>query len=96
MIALGDAVELEVDAEVPEGQGMLILVEWDPEGTGAYVPIEPAVDGTTSKIVARVPSTYTTPGTHLAGVRVTSHRTGDVDSEYARVMNLGRARVVVT
>ncbi|HEX5587224.1 MAG TPA: hypothetical protein VFZ17_07955 [Acidimicrobiia bacterium] len=95
-IALGEAVELEVHAEVPDGQGTLILLEWDPEGTGTYVSAEPALDGTTAKTVTRLSYTYATRGTHLAGVRVTAHRTGDVNSEFARVINLGRARVVVT
>ena len=95
-VGIGVPVELEVDAEIPEGQGTVILVEWDPEGNGDWAAMESAADGTATRVVERLVHTYPEPGTRIAGVRVTSHRMGAVDAVFGRSINLGRARVVVT
>jgi hypothetical protein len=91
----GAPVALEVDAGVADGQGFVILVEWDPEGTGTWVPADAVLDGTVPHVTQRLQHAYAEPGMRIAGVRVTSHRTGDVDATFGRIVNLGRARVVV-
>jgi hypothetical protein len=91
----GEPVDLEVDAGVADGQGFVILVEWDPEGTGTWIPAEVALDGTATHVTRRLEHAYAEPGMRIAGVRVTSHRTGDVEATFGRIVNLAQARVVV-
>ena len=39
---------------------------------------------------------FSEPGTYFPALRVASQRQGSVDTPFARVLNLGRVRVVVT
>ena len=88
-------VELTVEAEVPSGQGTVTHVEWDIEGTGTWVATPSQPDGTSARLVTTMVHRYPRPGTYFAGVRITSHREGEVDATFGRVTNLARARVVV-
>jgi hypothetical protein len=93
-IALGGEVMLQVQAEVPPGAGRLVSLEWDLDGTGRFAlhePIEPATELTTER---RWSPPH--PGTHFPVARVVAHRDGDESTPYARLQNVGRARVVVT
>ncbi|KAL4789746.1 hypothetical protein BDV19DRAFT_382853 [Aspergillus venezuelensis] len=92
-IDAGDSVELRVNAEVPSSAGEIVAVEWDFYGTGDFVA------GTLSepckKLNTIVKHVYNATGTYFPAVRVASHRDGDMDTAFARALNLGRARVVV-
>jgi len=94
-VAVGEPVTLAVEAELPDGTGTVIAVEWDFDGTGAFPSSDDGVDGTQSRIASSVTHTYDTPGTYFPAVRVTAHREGDVSARSRRVENLGRCRVVV-
>jgi hypothetical protein len=91
----GATVQLDVHAAVPAGQGGIIALEWDPEGTGEWVPDTGALDGTEGQATRSLGHTYARPGTYFPGVRITSHRHGEVTATVGRITNLGRARVVV-
>ena len=95
-VSQGEPVDLKVDAEVPNGQGFVIMVEWDPEGTGTWVAAEEAIDGTAARVGLHWRHAYAQPGTRIVGVRVTSNRTGNLRATFGQIVNLGRARVVVT
>ncbi|KAL3496362.1 hypothetical protein BJX62DRAFT_222052 [Aspergillus germanicus] len=70
-------------AEVPPGAGKIVSVEWDFYGTGEF------------RLNSLIEHVYNTTGTYFPAVRVASHRDGDVDTPFARALDLGRARVVV-
>lgn len=93
-VPVGVDVLLEATAEVPPGTGSVVRVEWDLDGSGAYAvrqDVEPA-----ESITAELRHSFTAPGTYFPAVRVSSHRTGDASTPFARIQNLARVRVVVS
>ena len=87
----GTEVALRAQITVPPGTGQVVLVEWDLDGRGYTIQedIEPA-----EALTIQRRHTFASAGTHLPAVRVASHRDGD-PSQFARIYNLARARVVV-
>jgi hypothetical protein len=94
VINAGESVELELNAEVPPGAGTIVDVEWDFDSLGLF-PERTEMDGTQSEAKLTQTHCYKKPGTYFATARVTSHREGDVSSEFRRVPNLASVRVVV-
>jgi hypothetical protein len=92
-IGAGESVALEVAVEVPPGAGKIVSVEWDFYGTGEFLVGD--VGRPSKKLSSVIQHVYSTAGTYFPAVRVASHRDGDVDTTFARALNLGRARVVV-
>lgn len=90
----GQEVVLSVVAEAPKGAGSIVEVAWNFEGDGEWPevyrpqPADPILHHETRHVFHR-------PGTYFASARVIAHATGDADDPFARVMNLGRCRVVV-
>jgi hypothetical protein len=63
---------------------------------GAWDAADPGLDGAAATSVQLLQHVYERPGTYFPGVRVTSHRRGDVRATSGRIANLARARVVVS
>lgn len=95
-VRIGQSVTFAVDAEVPPASGMLIAVEWDFDGAGAYPFKHPGIDGNSKAAKLTTTHAFDKPGTYFPAVRVVSHRDGDVEATALRIENLGRVRVVVT
>src|SRR3546814_5402248 len=95
LVAVGDEFTLSAAAEVPAGQGTIVAVEWDFDGTGRFPVAEEGVDGTAESGRYERHHSYDKPGTYFATVRVTAHRQGDTSTPYLRIPNLARVRVVV-
>jgi len=92
-VAPGATVRLDAVVDAPAGGGDVVSVEWDLDGTGEFSvrsDIEPL-----PHVEVTLDHEFTEPGTHFPTVRVASHRAGDVDTPFARLENLARARVVV-
>ena len=81
---------------MPPGTGTVVAVEWDVDGTGTYAESDPTIDGASSRCTSSTTHTYDEPGTYFVAVRVSAQREGSLRSPHARVLNLGRARVVVS
>jgi hypothetical protein len=81
--------------EVPPGGGAVVGAAWDFEGSGE---VSAPADLGQPEVRVTVSSThaYARPGTYFPVLRAWSHRDGDRRTPYARVQNIGRARVVVT
>lgn len=94
-VKAGEAVELVGIVEVPTGTGTVVSAEWDLDGEGNYplaAGLEKAGD---ERVEVRLSHRFTEPGTHFVTLRAASQRAGDATTPFARVQNLGRARVVV-
>ena len=92
---VGATVTLKGFAQTPPGTGTIVRAQFDAEGTGRFAePIE-GVDGTSESITLELTYTYSEPGTYFPSFRVGAHRHG-VDRRGDAVLNLARARVVVT
>jgi hypothetical protein len=79
-------------AEVPPGTGFVVALEWDFDGTGRFT-VRETVEPAEAVVVERRWSAPE-PGTYFPVVRVVAQRDGDATSEYARLRNLARVRVV--
>ena len=93
-VAIGDEVTLRATAQVPEGTGAIVSMEWDFEGTDLF-PVQKSVE-TSARVVVEYRHTFETPGTYFPTVRVAAHRDGDTTTPFARIQNLARVRVVVS
>lgn len=94
-VAVGEDVQLRVEAEVPPGTGTVISVKWDFDGSGTY-PFAHDIDGSAARVDLKTTHSFDRPGTYFVTAMVESHRDGDVKATSRRVPNLGAARVVVT
>ena len=95
-VSVGEEVEFTAYVEVPPSAGTVVSVEWDFEGTGDFPVTEPGLDGSARRLTVKTTHTFTEPGTYFPAVRAGSHRQGRTDTAIARVLNLGRVRVVVS
>jgi hypothetical protein len=95
-VGVGETVNLEVHAEVPEGAGTIIAVQWDFDGSGTFGKAHDEVDGSTREVKLSTTHSYDAPGTYFATALVHSHRDGDVAATARRIPNLDQVRVVVS
>ncbi|RBR08942.1 uncharacterized protein FIESC28_10122 [Fusarium coffeatum] len=91
-VAPGEIKEFHVKAQVPDGVGQIVALEWDPLGIGEYTKIDIDVG---PEVDLRFSCAYKRPGVYFAGVRAASHRDGNTETEIALAWNLDRVRVVV-
>jgi hypothetical protein len=93
-VAPGEPVTLKVDIEVPPRAGTLLGLEWDLDGTGAYIP---GGDGIVGKTHAQIglTHTYQTAGTYVIAAR-TASAPDDTVGQTRPIYNLGRVRVIVS
>ena len=92
-VAVGSTVTLQASIEVPQGAGEVVSIEWDFYGNADFVKGDFGVPR--QSVHASTTHTYTTPGVYFPSIRVASHRSGNLESPYAKALNLGRARVIV-
>jgi hypothetical protein len=92
-VSPGHDVIFTATAEVPDGTGAIVKVEWDLDGSGHFAVSETV--GSAEKIVVEHRFAFERPGTYFPTVRVTANRDRDTNSRYGRVYNLARSRVVV-
>jgi hypothetical protein len=92
-VALRYVITLRATAEVPEGAGVIVTVEWDFDGAGSF-PIAESIM-VAEKVDVQRQFSFAEPGIYFPTVRVAAQRNGDRTSPYARVQNLARVRVVV-
>jgi hypothetical protein len=91
----GERVVLEAHVDVPNDAGTIVAAEWDFVGTGDFPYGAGPVDGSAAHLTLTTTHSFAEPGTYFPMLRVTSHRTGQTDTPFAGVQNLGRVRVVV-
>lgn len=92
-VAAGQPITLSATVEVPPNTGKVVAVEWTFDGDGRYVPADLGDIRPTVSIKAT--HAYSKPGTYFRALRATSQREGDPKTQFGRIQNLGRARVIV-
>ena len=91
---VGQTVEFVGVIEAPPNTGKIITAEWDFDGSGAFTE-KSAVDPAPRVRVMKTHA-FAGPGTYFVVLRGISQRQGDAGTDFARIRNLGRTRVVVT
>ena len=94
-VKAGDTVELVGVAGVPRGTGELVAAEWDIDDEGTYPVKGEIVDAGDNTVRIELSHRFDQPGVHFVTLRVASQRDGDSGTPFARIQNLGRARVIV-
>ena len=90
-VAVGEAVTLTATIDVPAQAGRIVSAEWDLDGSGSYSVKTDSNETHNVKLL----HSFSTPGTYFVTLRAAAQRTGDRQTPFTRVQNLGRARVVV-
>jgi hypothetical protein len=93
-VGVGDVITIRATAQVPEGAGVIVTVEWDFDGTGSFPTAESVAVAEEVDVQRQV--SFAESGVYFPTVRVAAQRIGDRTSPYARVQNLARVRVVVS
>jgi hypothetical protein len=94
-VKAGETITFAGVIEVPPGTGKVVAAEWDFDGSGAFAEKDASVVAA-PKVQVTKTHTFSTPGTYFVVLRGMSQRSGDPTTPYARIRNIGRARVVVT
>lgn len=91
----GDAVELVAVVDLPRGTGKIVSAQWDIDDEGTF-PINGQIeDAGEDRVTVGLSHVFDRPGTHFVTLRVAAQRGGDANTPFARIQNLGRARIVV-
>lgn len=98
-VSVGETVKMDVQVEIPEGTGSLVLVEWSPSGNGHYERVIHPENYETMqgghRIRFSLPVAFDETGTYFPTVRVFSERNADPTSTFTLIPNLAMTRVVV-
>jgi len=94
-LAVDQVVTFYAVVDVPPNTGKVVAAQWDFEGVGNYPVAATLVDASLPRITVIATYSYSKPGTYFPVLRAVSQREGDAKTPWARVQNLGRARVVV-
>ena len=94
-VRVGEPVTLTARIEVPKQTGSIVTAEWDLDGSGTF-GVKADMTQTPGPLVSvKLLHSFDKPGTYFVTLRAVSQRDGDRETPFARVQNLGRARVVV-
>jgi hypothetical protein len=94
-VAVGEQVTLTARIDMPKRAGSVVAAEWDLDGSGSYGVKADLNETRAPLLTVKLAHRFDKPGTYFVTLRAASQRDGDHDTPFARVQNLGRARVVV-
>jgi hypothetical protein len=87
-------VTFEMSAVCPPGAGVIVDIEWDFDGSGAWPERETEIPGSAREITRSRGYQYSESGTYFTTVRVWTQRS-DCETSLYRVPNLSQVRVIV-
>ncbi|RMO80842.1 hypothetical protein ALQ33_00798 [Pseudomonas syringae pv. philadelphi] len=91
---VGEPITLLGNISVPKSAGKIVVTEWSATGSNDFVDA-PLPHKPSESLAVHETFAYPKAGVYYPVLRVTSQREGNVDTEFARVRNLARVRVVV-
>jgi hypothetical protein len=94
-VAAGEPVTLAAAIELPPQTGRIVSAEWDLDGSGTYAVKADITGPADRRVTATLVHSFAKPGTYFVTLRAASQRDGGDGTPFARIQNLGRARVVV-
>ena len=95
VVKMGQVVMFSAAVEVPAGTGKIVAADWDFEGAGTFPVAGDIPKAPRAKLIISAQHSYAKAGTYFATLCVSSERSGDMKSSFARIQNIGRVRVVV-
>jgi hypothetical protein len=96
-VAPGETVTLVAKVSVPPHAGRIVAAAWDFDGKGTYPSTVDLAKAQSSgnDLTITVTHGFAQPGTYFPVLRAALQRKGDQRTNYGRIQNLGRVRVVV-
>jgi hypothetical protein len=94
-VSVDGKVSLSAVIEVPGGQGSIVGVEWDVDGTGRFATEEKITSTSQEKMTLTKTHSFSKPGTYFITLRAVSQRRGNAQTPFTRIRNLDRVRVIV-
>jgi len=94
-VAVGEPVTLTARIDMPKQAGSIVAAEWDLDCSGSYGVKADLNEIRAPLLHVKLVHSFDKPGTYFVTLRAASQRNGDRETPFARVQNLGRARVVV-
>jgi hypothetical protein len=94
-VAVGQQVTLTAVIDMPPHAGRIVSAEWDLDGSGAYSIKADLEQTKAASSEVKLIHSFDEPGTYFVTLRAASQREGDARTAFARIQNLGRARVIV-
>jgi len=95
----GNPVTFSAVIDVPPNTGKVVSAAWDFEGEGTFSTNQEITRANTnssgSQVQLKIVHVFSKPGTYFPALLATSQRDGDGKSQFTRIPNLGRVRVVV-
>ena len=89
-------MHLTASVEIPEGMGHLVEVDWDFDEGENFYPERITWEATDkNELLITKSHTFTRPGTYFVTIRVIAERNGNRETDFARIQNLDRTRVIV-
>jgi hypothetical protein len=95
-VAVSETVTLSARIDVPPGAAKVVAASWDFEGLGTYPDDADLGDTSNGTVEISAKHSFSKPGTYFPALRVASQRESNPDTPFARSLNLGRVRVVVS
>jgi len=98
-INVGKPVTLTAVIDVPPGTGRAVSAAWDLNGQGTFATAQQITKSNSnasgSQVTLKITYSFSKPGTYFPALLATSQREGDGTSQFTRIPNLGKARVIV-
>jgi len=92
-VAIDQELDLQVQAQLPDGRPGFVRVDWDLDTDGELEVSETATPGLTLSASKKI--SFSKPGTYFVGVRVAAQREEMHGTPFGLLENVARARVVV-
>ena len=96
-VKAGKPVNFMARIELPPNSGKIISADWDFEGSGVFSIKEKLSKSKLAESFAEIKASHTflKPGVYFPTLLVASQRAGDEETQFTRIKNLGRVRVIV-
>ena len=98
-VNVGKPVTLTAVIDVPPGAGRAVSAAWDLNGRGTFATTQQITKSNSnasgSQVTLKITYSFSKPGTYFPALLATSQREGDGTSQFTRIPNLGKARVIV-
>ncbi|MFN7919428.1 MAG: hypothetical protein U0Q16_04985 [Bryobacteraceae bacterium] len=95
-VAVGQSVTLAAVIDVPPQTGRVVAAEWSLDGGPSFTAANPSsLRRVGGRVTVTAKHSFSKPGTYFPVLRAISQREGDSQTQYGRVQNLARVRVVV-
>ena len=95
VVKAGQSFSVSATVEAPPGTGKIVWAAWDFDGAGTFPVFATLPKTPAATVTIRASTSFAKPGTYFPTLKVASQRNGDAKTPFARIVNLGRVRVVV-